>query len=90
MTFLKPWQLEGRVTLTAPQKREQLDRKCREQGMRCFYCRCVMTREPERFNTAEREHVVPGKMGGCKNDDNGNIVAACHKCNANKGSRRDY
>ena len=86
--ILKPWQLEGRVTLTQQEKREQLDRKCREQGNRCFYCHCTMTREPDRFNTADREHVVPGKMGGCKDDSEDNVVAACRKCNSSKGSKR--
>ena len=86
--FPKPWQKEGRVTLTAKAKREQLDRKCEEQQGLCFYCGCRMTREPDFFNTAEREHKVPGKMGGCKDDSEENIVAACHRCNSLKGSRR--
>ena len=86
--ILKPWQLEGRVTLTQQEKREQLDRKCRDQKMRCFYCHCPMTREPDRFNTADREHVVPGKMGGCKDDSEENVVVSCRKCNSEKGSKR--
>jgi 5-methylcytosine-specific restriction endonuclease McrA len=86
--ILKPWQLEGRVTLTPKEKREQLDRKCGEQGNRCFYCHCTLTREPDHFNTADREHVVPGKMGGCKSDADSNIVAACRSCNSAKGSKR--
>lgn len=86
--FPKPRETENRVTLTPKGKREQLDRKCREQENRCFYCHCQMTREPEMFNTAEREHVVPGKMGGCKDDSDENIVAACHRCNFEKGSKR--
>ena len=88
--FPKPSELENRFTLTPKEKREQLDRKCREQKMRCFYCHCPLTREPDRFNTADREHVVPGKMGGCKDDSEENIVAACRSCNRKKGSKRNW
>ena len=89
--FPKPSEIEKRVKLTTREKTAQLDRKVREQHNRCFYCEEPMTRSPFHLNTATRDHVTPRGMGGGSLDDSdSNIVAACAKCNGEKGSQRGW
>jgi 5-methylcytosine-specific restriction endonuclease McrA len=53
--------------------------KLREQGWRCLYCTCRLTRK-----TATAEHRKPIARGGV--DAPGNIDAACEPCNTAKGT----
>lgn len=57
-------------------------------GMKvCFYCGKPLnwgTREL-RFDTAVKEHVLPKILGGTGHK--GNLVWACHECNASKGTK---
>lgn len=50
----------------------------REQGYRCFYCKCPL--EP---NEATADHAHPKKPRGKLEKEN--IVAACYPCNQAKG-----
>jgi 5-methylcytosine-specific restriction endonuclease McrA len=36
------------------------------------------------------DHIVPGKMGGCKDHSEENLQPAHHWCNREKGSRRNF
>lgn len=36
------------------------------------------------------DHIEPGKMGGCKVDDESNLQDAHYDCNLEKGSRRNF
>jgi 5-methylcytosine-specific restriction endonuclease McrA len=90
MRIPKPKEQEGRVELTQEEKRAQLLRKVKEQKYRCNYCGRRLTLELGYFSTAVREHIKPGKIGGCKDDSDSNICAACVVCNGEKGSQRNW
>jgi 5-methylcytosine-specific restriction endonuclease McrA len=77
----KPKEIERREVKNTKQKRERLRCLIREQEGKCYLCG-----DPMLF--AVLEHVTPGKMGGCKDDSDDNLKAACWKCNFKKGSKR--
>src|SRR5215472_10871926 len=50
---------------------------------------CWLCKKPIEFRANYTlDHKEPGKMGGCKNDDESNLAPACWDCNEKKGSRR--
>lgn len=61
------------------------NRAFRRQGGRCHYCSISMTRgdHPQINTTCTAEHLVPLALGGT--NDERNIVAACNKCNTERG-----
>lgn len=57
-----------------------------QQGWCCFWCGVLMTRPTatqRSYDDATIEHVIPRWLGGDKR--RGNIVAACRKCNGDRG-----
>lgn len=59
----------------------------KEQRSKCAYCRCRIKRNPlpvEWHRRATIDHVVPLSKGG--ENKRRNVVAACIKCNSDKGS----
>jgi 5-methylcytosine-specific restriction endonuclease McrA len=64
----------------------RLDRsnKLEEQKFKCFYCG-----DPLTYSTVTADHVIPLSKTGRKHSAK-NIVAACKKCNLNKGSEDEY
>ena len=64
------------------------DRKRIEQNHKCFYCSHAFRDNPEKNNrkACTADHLVPICKGGAKTDEK-NIVAACYKCNTNKGDK---
>jgi 5-methylcytosine-specific restriction endonuclease McrA len=63
------------------------DRKRISQNHKCFYCSHAFRDNPEKNNRKRctADHLVPICKGGAKTDEK-NIVAACAKCNINKGN----
>jgi 5-methylcytosine-specific restriction endonuclease McrA len=65
-----------------------LERRFKSQRGRCFYCRRAMSltqdiQHPDGLR-ATREHLLPKSRGG---GGEGNIVAACLRCNQARGSK---
>src|SRR5437868_9620515 len=46
----------------------------------CWYCNCVLSER-----TWSLDHVIPLSRGGT--DHQGNLVAACKRCNSSKGNK---
>lgn len=89
LPYPKPRDKEGRVTLSAKERRALLDEFCAKQNMRCVTCNCRMTREPDQMNTASLGHKDPQPAGCRKRDNPDNIIGAqCIRCNFIRGSRR--
>lgn len=58
----------------------------RETGDTCYYCEAeLVTAEGAHPRRRHMDHVVPKSRGG--SDDAGNLVPACQRCNASKGSQ---
>lgn len=75
---------------SAKEKKRIIDELCAEQNWRCYICGRLVSGGYGEWNQAVIEHVIPGKMGGCKSWNRENLKAACVLCNNKKGSRRDY
>lgn len=60
------------------------DRRWKTGKRICGICRKPIT---DRANFT-LDHIEPGKMGGCKNDDESNLQDAHYDCNMEKGSKR--
>lgn len=89
MTLLKPYQIERRTPEPSrAEKKRILAELCEEQDYRCYLCGGLVSWVGGELNSAVIEHVVPGKMGGCKDWSRSNLKAACVRCNNLKGSKR--
>lgn len=72
-------------------KKNARHRLTSEQGGRCYYCGVTMTvrkrsnaKTPPNYATLD--HIIPRSKGGV-NAPSQNCVAACLKCNAERGNR---
>ena len=68
-----------KLRLTGKKYQETRERILRRDRYRCKYCG---VKKPESMHM---DHVIPLKKGGTNEDSN--LVAACQKCNLNKGSK---
>lgn len=72
-------------------RRAARDRKALQQGGRCIYCECRMTRKAPDSDVpcatdATLEHIKPACHGGTFADTN--LAASCHTCNQARGNIR--
>lgn len=52
---------------------------------------CALCGKPIRsYSELVPDHIIPGKMGGCKDNSDSNLQPAHWICNAEKGSQRDF
>lgn len=54
-----------------------------ECGLRCYYCQCKLTKEPDLARSVTLDHLVPRSKGG--SDRISNLVLCCGPCNRRKG-----
>lgn len=87
--------LEKTATQAARKMAKRLVRwsylRCRlaeAQNWRCAYCGEKMTEELGQRRTVTADHIIPRSKGG--KDDAKNLVAACYRCNTNRGSTDAY
>jgi 5-methylcytosine-specific restriction endonuclease McrA len=75
--------------MTVAEKRLARNRLAREQGKRCKYCSCKLTRPRGdgclRSTDATLDHVIPLDRSGPDTEENS--VASCAKCNCLKGNQ---
>jgi 5-methylcytosine-specific restriction endonuclease McrA len=50
----------------------------------CYYCGCALSAEPRAQNQKTIDHKIPKSRGGTNHPSN--VVAACRRCNEEKGN----
>jgi len=86
--LLKPYQLEGRITLSPRERAKKRVQFYYAQRGLCADCSKGMSLQPDRMDSCTLDHIVP-QPAGCKKDDrDDNLRAVCFECNAKKGSKR--
>lgn len=88
--FLKPSQIEGKITLT-PKERAQkrFDLFVQQKGICADGCGKPMLLSLGSFDSATLDHIRPEPKGCPKRDNNDNLRVIRWECNMKKGSRRD-
>lgn len=88
--FLKPKDLEKKVTLSSKERRVLKYKLCEKQSWRCASCGKYMRIDWGYWNSAELDHRIPEPAGCAKNDAETNLQVLCHECNTAKGSKREH
>ncbi len=87
--FLKPSQLEGKITLTPRQRaKKRLELFGKQGGICACGCGKIMSWSQGSMDTATLEHIVPEPAGCPKRDNDDNLCVTRWECNVKKGSKR--
>lgn len=79
--------MSKRRSLSADGKRRAKKALWKKSGGKCFYCGVEMHNDSKMDETQfTLDHLIPLKDGG--NNKHENFVAACRKCNSDRGSKR--